>query len=532
MSERPGHVHVVGGDIRRLACDAWALPADGSGQTEPAWLAWPPGAADAVASPTPFAHWTREAPRALPVAGWPANLPAAWKLHVELAPSVPSSWLVEAALTFVEAAAELTRQQGRRIPGEGPPLVALPLGVPGIGAAEGEQARRAAGRLARELVPELQVVAEKQGIEVALVAHSADSLAAARAARAQVGGGGEPLPDHILRGLEPVRAALARDSLALCVGPAPARRAGLPSLPALLRAAADDAELSEAWRDSLPTLPLDAQARLVARHVGGRGALARRIAAATARAHVSLEHLLVAGQATALVIGEGPDDQLEQAFAAAGLPLDDILDGGSLRREQSRGAGLLLRQGTARKARSLVELLQDPGRRRQRDRTLLAAARAALPADAHLLVIGHVPGPALLDLLGELAPLLTAGSGPHVTVLLEGAPGALAELWPAGQVRWLSLDEGVDLSAERDAPGRADARRGRLLARCLDHLATVGARGRDLLAPDRLGLLSDADRALSQGIADMLARLPAKARDATLWPELAAWLQAHGHPAE
>ncbi|MCK6504197.1 hypothetical protein L6R53_12485 [Myxococcota bacterium] len=520
MVHSAGHVFILRGDIRRLACDAWALPADGEGRIEPSWVAWPPGADRDLGPPTPFPHWTREGERARKLEGWPAHLPEAWLLHVELDPTVPGSWLVEEAVEFVERAAAARRRRPRH--GRSCPLLALPVGVAGIGAADGRKARRSTGALVRELLPELRRAAARQGVDVALVAHSEDSLLAAQAARAQDGPPeGADLPPALAQALPALQAAVARAGLVLVCGPALAERSGQPGWSRLLERLAEGSGAAEGWRGALGALPEDERTRLVARQLGGSAALGRVAAERLASHHHGLAHGLLAGLQPRIVVSAAPDDQLEQALVAAGGAPNVLLDGPA----RAGGPPLLRMAGSPHQPASLVWARVDADWRRERESGLRTLAQAAMPLEPHVLVVGVHEGATLLRTLRELLPALPspAAAGGQLTVLAEGAEQEVAPLLPPATC-WAPL-------SPPDAPAEPRAA-GRHLELLLDQLGAASGLSRRFLDPGLRGLLSPGDQALARALEDLLSAAPERARKGQAWTALARWMAAHGHDGE
>jgi len=519
MSNGAGHVFLVPGDIRRLDCDAWALPCDGSGRIEPSWLAWPPEAARGLGPAVAFPHWSRAARRVRRVEGWPVGLPEPWLVHVELDPLVPSSWLVEGLVAFVrEAAQSLKRRRPRH--GRSAPLVAVPVGVAGIGAAEGDRARRAAGALVQELLPELRTAAAFHGLDVAIVAHSDDSLAAAQAAR-QVEGGArwDLLPAALRTALEPVTQAIRHRSLVLVSGARMGERLGLPTWSQLLERLAETTGASEDWRQAAARLPEAEHTRLVLARMGGKAAFCRGAAERLSLPHHGLGHALAAGLRADPLLCVAADDQLAQASAAAGRPPDVILDGPS----RPGGPRLIQLLGSPQQPTTLLSARIDELRRRERELCLAAATQAALPPDPHVLVLGLEEPAELLRVVGLLAPLLPPGPG-RLTILTEGEPVGLPALLPAS-VAWVPLvGPGEGAAAARSA--------GRRLELLLDLFGAAAATSGRFLDPGLRGLLPEAEQSLARAIDDMVVHLPARARSADGWLALRAWLAARGHPGE
>ncbi|MCB9778031.1 MAG: hypothetical protein H6742_05670 [Alphaproteobacteria bacterium] len=518
MGRTRGRVFVVRGDIRRLAVDAWLLPSDGEGRVEPSWVAWPAGAAEQLAPSEPFPHWTRQARRIRRLQGWPDGLPRAWAVHVELDPSVPSSWFIEAAADFVGAAAHDLKEHpparglvdGRASGGR--PLVAVPVGVAGIGAAHGDRARKGAGSLVKALMPELHEAARDHGVDVVIVAHSDESWVLAQAARRQTMAGVE-LPDALRDALGPALDAARQGRLWVAAGPELALATGLPSLDARLDDVLDRMGLPDARVATLRRLPAESRLAAVSDHLGGATRLGEVLSQPLQRAHHGLVHGLLAGLPARRLVQWTEDDQLEQALSASGRPADALVDGPG----RPGAVGLLRLHGSMHAPADLGRALLDPGRHRGRLATLAALLQADAGEHPHLLVLGHAPDADLVRLLNLAIPRLGGdGRRPVCTVLAGDQDPTLPRLW-GRRLGWIAPATGPDGLH-------------RLTLRCLDWLADGAATSQRLLDPGSRVLLDPADQALARAVDAFLAELPASARAGHGWQALARWLAAHGHP--
>lgn len=518
MSSAGGQISIVRGDIRRLACDAWCLPGDGQGRVEPSWVAWPDGAARSLAEPTAFPHWTREAVRCRPLVGWPAELPEPWLLHVELDPQVPASWLIEAVLGFVSAAAARMRDHKPRYSAS-VPLLAIPIGVAGIGAADAQRASRMAGALARALLPELGPAASEARVDIALVAHTDQSFAALQAARSTPttrGRGSTPIPTPARDGLEAAREAIARRALVLVLGEALAGRMGVPGWRQTLERLSEGNGLGSSLRQGLSVLGEEDHTRWLLRRLGGSSAMATAAAASLTLPHHGLVHGLLAGIDPCLVVAHTSDDLAEQALAAAGRRVVAIGDEGG----PADGIPVVRMAGSPRLPGSLVLARVDSDWQRERESNLAAVAQVTLPDQPHILVLGLDSLPRLLRTLAALEPALACRRHTGITILAEpGLETSTALLPNAARI----LPVPVDRAADPSSHARAQTR-------LLDELGQHAWQGRHCLDPSVRHLLEGGDLALARGVEDMLNTIPERARRGPAWTSLLRWLAAHGHP--
>src|SRR5947209_3073366 len=120
-----GHVFLVRGDIRRLACDAWLMPSDAAGRAEGKWLL--PDAAP----PRP----RHGKGRVFAVAEAAADTPRPWLVDMNGAADTPADWYVEGVRQFLAAVRPWLEGRGEGWLRRQKPLVAVPLVGTGGGGA-------------------------------------------------------------------------------------------------------------------------------------------------------------------------------------------------------------------------------------------------------------------------------------------------------------------------------------------------------------------------------------------------------------
>ncbi len=168
-----GHVFIVRGDLRRLACDAWLLPCSRNAWPLEEWFL-PDD--DGPRSGTPFTLGGR---RVQPLDDPPAGRPRRWLTQVGRR-GEPVSWYADGAAEFLDTAAAAIAKAGTPpLFGRARPLLALPV----VGTGYGGAAARA-GEVVQELLPRLRAFAAgPHGHDVALVCFDAATHAAAQAER-------------------------------------------------------------------------------------------------------------------------------------------------------------------------------------------------------------------------------------------------------------------------------------------------------------------------------------------------------------
>lgn len=166
----PGHVFIVRGDLRKLACDAWLMPCSRDARPEAYWfLQGDTGARRGI-------RFVDDGSRVQPLPGWPKERPQPWLGRIG-GFQRPVQWYVDGAVEFLHAASDAL---DHRTPlfGRCQPLLALPL----VGTGKGGAASRS-GEVVQGLLPKLNEFVADRDVDVALVCFDASSYAAASQTR-------------------------------------------------------------------------------------------------------------------------------------------------------------------------------------------------------------------------------------------------------------------------------------------------------------------------------------------------------------
>ncbi len=151
-----GHMFVVQGDVRRLACDAWLMPCDAAACPDERWLL---PDRPLPRQQQPPADWKDGSRRVREVNDWPVSCPQPWLVHVEGSREAPVAWYIEGVRQFLDAVrSELPTPECRFRRHK--PLVAVPL----VGADDAH-----AGEILTELVGLLQNAVRAHDHDIALV---------------------------------------------------------------------------------------------------------------------------------------------------------------------------------------------------------------------------------------------------------------------------------------------------------------------------------------------------------------------------
>jgi hypothetical protein len=513
-----GHVFVVRGDLRKLACDAWLVPSSRKARPGDEWFL--PGY-DGPRHGTPFADG---GPRVQPLLDPAPGRPRPW-LTLIGSYDRPVSWYVDGAAEFLDAAAGAIASAGERpLFARARPLLALPI----VGTGRGGAAARA-GEVVQELLPRLEAFAAGRGADVALVCWDAAGYAAAQAERARRASWPTDLTADLRAEADRLAGHALRGELALFLGAGVSMAAGLPGWGKLLDELAGRAGMSADERRALADLGsvLD-QATVVERRLRDHGVgLGPTVAAALGpRRHYALAHALLAALPAREAITTNYDRLFEEAWS------------------QSDPGGLAVLPGAARPdaRRWLLKMhgcVSDP------DKVVLTRASYTryderLPALAGMvqafLVTRHVlfVGFSLTDdnfhrVVDAVRRLREAGRppGPLGTALALGHGGLAEVLWER-DVRRVRMDDRPESS--RDFPASEAARRlevflDYLLSRTRDtaHLL-VGERFDPLLTPGERRLRD----ALGRFVTDVTAADAGGVRETVAWPRVERLLRGLG----
>ncbi len=503
----PGHLFVLRGDLRNLACDAWLLPCDSTLFVEPYWFrglevdradlptAWPDGATDGVAR----------------AAGWPVDRPPPYFTDVVSGPRGVARHL-EATTRFVE---HVLDHGEAHLPRRARPLLAVPM--VGTGRAG---SRRRAGEVANVLLPHLQDLAASHGVDIALVCYDADAYAAAQAARRAAEG-------TRWRGLHPTHietasalAARARAGrLVLFLGAGVSMGAGLPDWKGLLAALSGRAALEDPDGELGRLAYLD-QAEALRKALGDSERLGQAVREVVDEhpCH-SLGHALLAALPVTEAVTTNYDRLFEQAWADAGadaavLPYDP--SGG-------RERWLLKMHGCVRRPSDIVLSRRHYLRYEERRAALTGIVQAML-ITKHMLFVGfslqddnfHRIADAVRRALQP--PEEEGRKGVFGTGLTLFRSPLFESLWE-GEMRLCPMhpDE-----TSGDAPAAA-----RTVDIMLDRVAYLTAGTDHLMDPRFLPLLNEAEVDLRDALL-RLARAREDAGGVSGWDRVDALLRAHG----
>jgi len=510
-----GHVFIVHGDLRRLACDAWLMPCDSQVEPLAQWYQEPEPLPRAFRWPAPPDGWGDSGVRVMPVPGWPATRPRPWLVNVGSGPGTPLQWFVEGARQFLEAVGPtLGTPRNSRFK----PLVALP--VVGTGGGGGW---KDAGQIVCQLLPVLYAAARQHDMDVALVTIEAAAFAAAQAQRHRTVEDAWPELNHALRQeAGKLAGRAARGDLVLFLGAGVGRSAGLPLWMELLTELADEAGLSSQRKALAKLNPLD-QAQVIEGRMGGTRRLGDAVAGKLRTPYYGLSHALLAALPVEEAVTTNYDQLFELASEATG-----------------RRTAVLPYNAAADSDRWLLKMhgcVSEPGRivltraaylRYADNRAALAAIVQALLITRHMLFVGfsldddnfHQIIDAVRKAVGRTSRS-TPGT-PFGTCLALFREEVVEELW-RHDLHWVEMMQGTDQTSMMQA--------GRMLEIFLDHVLALTASTGHLMDPRFDAVLADPERQLRELLQRFLADIdhmgPA-VKETGAWVHIARMLRSLG----
>ncbi len=305
-----GHVFIVRGDLRQLACDAWLMPCSRRAAPESYWFL---PDHQGPRTGTPF---TDGGSRVQQLPGIGPGSPQPWLTRIG-AVGKPVQWYVSGAEVFFDGAAETIAMSGKApLFGRAKSLLALPV----VGAGLGGGAERT-GEIVQDLLPALQSRVAKQyhggrEFDAALVCWEPSTYAAAQAERVRRSNWPMDLTEPLRVEADALAQKALSGSLALFLGAGVSMAAGLPSWNGLLQRLACLADMSSDECRALSDLKnvLD-QATIVERRLHNRGLklgpVVKEVLAS--QRHYALSHALLA----ALPVREAITTNYDQLFDAA-----------------------------------------------------------------------------------------------------------------------------------------------------------------------------------------------------------------------
>ena len=510
----PGHVFLVRGDIRRLACDAWLMPCGATGRPRDIWLL--PGQAPRWPRLPP--EWRAGRQRVLPLEDWPDDCPRPWLVNADGDPDVPVAWYVEGVRQFLEQARRWLGADRPHWFERARPLLALPL----LGTGQGG-GRQRAGEMVAAFLPLLREATHTANLDVVLVTHNGPAFAAAQAARQQQEG--DPWPDldedQRVAARELARQA-ARGELALFLGAGASASAGLPLWGPLLDRLARLARFDDAESEALRRLnPLD-QAGLIEKRLGGPEGLQEALRRLFTWGYYGLPHALLAALPVREVVTTNYDQLFEQARTALGCP-PSVLPY-DLRPESD--GWVLKMHGCVSHPEDIVLTRTDViGYGKQH--AALAGIVQALLITRHMLFVGFSLNDDTFHRIADAVRRVVRPPGrdadeakPFGTAVVLRREPLIEELW-GHDLEWVGMN---GRAANRDEAAAA-----RRLEIFLDYLLAQVRDEAHLLDPRYPAVLTAADRALRDSLLEFLERLPAAARDAPAWPQVERLLRTLGY---
>lgn len=493
MQSVAGRLFITRGDLRRLACDAWALPTDAAGRFNEIWF-------DGLEALEALAHSASplEGERARAIGTDPESDATVWLIDTGGFSDQPISWYLDAVEEFIRGAAGEAARTSR---------TKRLLGIPLVGTGDGGAAKRS-GIVVKKLVQLLQSLAEELDVDVALVARNPAALAAAQQARRGLGSGvwsdlDGPMRSRAARLAEHAR----RGNLVLFLGAGASRGAGLPLWSQLLEELASECIIADEHAAFHRLDALD-QARLLELR---RGSAVKQQVIDRFRGNTrSLVHELLAS----MKVNENATTNYDQRYEAA--LRDQHGEVAVLPWDPAAGTPWLLKlHGDIDHADSIV-LTRDDYMRYDSTRAALAGIVQALLITRHMLFVGFsLDDPNFHRIVHDVRQAVGTSNQrrDHFgTALVFGAADLRTELW----------DEDLELIAMPEPSAR---RTEIFLDLLLDQSTPVGSY---LLDEDYDDLLTDGERDLRASLSALRAGLSEELREAPAWAELDLTLRRLG----
>lgn len=513
-----GHVFVIRGDLRRLACDARMIPCDSRARPLPA---------------------LRSSHVRLPPA---SGLPSGWKnrrtrLHrLEKASAGPVPWIVNVESSsgrnqesylrgvkeFIDRASRWATRR-RAWFQRARPLLALPL--PADEPRAGSSSR---GHLVGDLLELLRRSLAHRSVDVAVVAADGPAFAAAQAARHQQRHDPWPELNRDIRSQAERLAELASgQELAVFLGAGVSASAGLPLWGELLERLAEKAGMSAAEREALhPLNPLD-QAGIIEKRLGGTNGLQQTIRRLFTWDYYALTHALLAGLPVKEMVTTNYDQLLETALQSQGrcpsvLPYEIHPDA---------DCWLLKMHGCVAHPEDIVVTREDQiGFSRQHD--ALAGIVQTLLITRHMLFVGFSLNDDNFHRIVDAVRRVIRRSNhrgrdvkPFGTVLVLERNPLIEELW-GDDLRWIEMDGSRRHRGARAADQTLEA--ARRLETFLDYLLAQIHDEAHLLDSRYPELLTREERALRDALVPLARSVPQSARGVPAWRRVETLLQSFG----
>jgi hypothetical protein len=511
----PGHLFIVRGDLRRLVCDAWLMPASREGRPEPKWLR--PDRAE-PAWPDPPADFRGGRRRVLEIPDWPADQPRPWLVNLDAGSEAPADWFLGGVCQFLAAAGPAAKDAAvtRRVK----PLLAVPI----INNAP-EPLRPDASRVVAGLLPLLIDAVLPGDFDVALVAHDGPAFAAVQAAREQAGGDWIGLGPRLREKADELAGFTTRGDLALFIGAGVSAGAGLPLWGELLDRLAHKAGMSDRDRTDLGRLPQLDQAEVIERRLGGPDELRSAVRELSVRDHYGLTHALLASLPVREAVTTNYDELFEAAWEARGRRPSVL----PYRLRPDADAWVLKMHGSVSHPEDIV-LTRAHQLAYEERHAALAGIVQTLLLTRHMLFVGfslsdddfHRIADDVRRVLRSLEQPDGGGSPagkPFGTAVVLHRRRLVEELW-GDDLCWVGMGHAKSAVAAR----RLEIFLDYLLARTRDTAHLLDRRYEKLL--------TSGERALRTSLLGFIESVPAQAREAPAWPRVSRFLAGLGHAGD
>ncbi len=516
-----GHVFIIRGDLRRIACDAFLIPTSRKARPGYEWFL---EGYTGTREGTPFVN---DGPRAQPLLPHAPGQPRPWLGWIGRG-AMPVSWFTDGAVAFLEAAARAIADEGNPpLFGRARSLLALPV----VGTGKGGGAERA-GEIVQELLPRLEEFAAREvngrSFDVALVCWDAASHAAAQAERVRRAPWPPDLTPELRAEADTLAGYALRGELALFLGAGVSMAAGLPSWAGLLKLLARAADMSPEEQIALDDLrsALD-QATVVERRLTDRRQeIGATVAAVLGeRRHYALPHALLAALPVREAVTTNYDRLFDDAWALSDPAGLSVLPG-AINPDARRW---LLKMHGCLSDPARVVLTRSSYTRYDERLPALAGLVQAFLVTRHVLFVGFSLADDNFHRVVDAVRRLRADARrpAHFGTALALGHGGLAEtLWDR-DIRRVRMDPKTVLTPAESAEA---ARR---LEIFLDYLVSRTRDAAHLLVGARFDpLLTPGERALRDALASFVTAITGPhanaVRETVAWPQVERLLRGLG----
>ncbi len=544
-----GHIFIVRGDIRHIACDAWLIPcsrraAPDSFIPEHLQVLHPHGFPwKAPPKKDPWWKWGR---RVLRAPSWPADEPPGWLVNIGYHPGAKQSLSEFYRASVQEALATVFRDlvSGTRfLLRRQVPLLVIPF----LGGRLGMPVRDR-GQLLRTLLELIKTEQDRcdRPVDVALVTLGSGPFAAAQQARFSLGLGWDPLNAELRVAAQELAEKATRGGLSLFFGAGVGVGAQLPTWNELLREIAQKAGMDRTATDNLLDARRDVrdQASYLEAELGDPEELHKIVVAIIGkhRHHYGLAHALLAGLPVREAITTNYDELFELAWDRAAA--EPCLDGQGFAvetrtsiiphgRQPGHDRWLLKLHGCVSRPDSIV-LTRESYIRFSSQWAALEGILQATMLTRHMLFVGFsLRDDNFIRILDAVRRIVrpkkepTPTSESFGTALMLGKDPVLKRLYQS-DLNWTSMTERDELVMQPDDFQVA----GRKLEIFLDCLLAHTRNLAHLLDPDFEDTLADDEKLLNRHLKQLAEIIPGGPERSPAWERVEELLAGFGRRNE